>query len=107
MRRLAIAALLMTGCASGAPPTQAVNERAAARLAEFDQTGEAQDCLSRGFETIVAVDAARLLVRANFNDYYLNAADPLCEGAQWFGARLAHESEGPGACRVGTLFFSG
>ena len=99
MSRFALAALMLTACASGAPPASSVNERAAARLAEFDQTGEAQDCLTRGFETIVAVDEARLLVRANFDDYYLNTPDPLCEGAHWFGAQLAHESEGPGACK--------
>jgi hypothetical protein len=98
MMRLALAATLIAGCASSAPLAPQVNERAAARLADFDDTGEAVACLRRGFETIIAVDAARLLVRANFDDYYLNAPKPECAEALWSGARLAHESDGPGAC---------
>ncbi|MEM9014474.1 MAG: DUF6491 family protein [Pseudomonadota bacterium] len=68
-----------------------ISERTAARLAEFDKTGETQSCINtRRINTITALDERHFLVRVGVNDYYLNKLSNSCNGADRQSNRLQY-----------------
>ena len=76
-----------------------MSERAAKRLAQFEQTGEMKTCLNvRSINSMTALDDNHILVRTGVNDYYLNRASG-CGGAARSGNRLQYTISGGNLCR--------
>lgn len=102
MNKTAIAAplaLIVASCAS-AGSTYEMSESVAARLAEFEKTGETDTCLSiRRINSITPLDERNLLVRVGVNDYYLNRPRNRCAGADRVGNRLQYKISGGMLCR--------
>lgn len=68
------------GCATS--NAERINESAAAKLAEFDRTGETVTCISTTrIDSIQAVDEKTLLIKAGPNAYYVSDLKSRCSGA--------------------------
>jgi hypothetical protein len=94
------AVLATAGCATAASDDGAISERAAERLAQFEATGETENCLSvMRIQSITALDERHLLVRVSTNNYYLNKVSGKCNGAQWAGNRLQYTITTGQLCR--------
>jgi len=94
------AGLAAAGCATAAPGDDAMSERAAERLAQFEATGETENCLrTTRIQSITALDDRHLLVRASGNNYYLNKVSGKCSGAHWAGSRLQYTITTGQLCR--------
>ncbi len=94
------AVMATAGCATTAYDDGAMSERAAERLAQFEATGETENCLSsRRIQSITALDERHLLVRVSVNDYYLNKVSGKCNGAQCAVNRLQYTITTGQLCR--------
>ncbi len=77
-----------------------MSDRAAERLAQFEATGETEDCLSTTrIQSITPLDDRHFLVRVGTNDYYLNKVSSRCGGASRAGNRLQYTISGGQLCR--------
>ncbi len=95
---VAIAAFAGSACASGG--SYEMSEKASARLAEFDQTGDYQTCLGlRQINQIKALDEHNFLVRVGLNQYYLNRVSGRCTGASSTFNRLQYTTSISQLCR--------
>jgi hypothetical protein len=95
---LLVCVLAAAGCAS--TPGERVNEAAAAKLAEFDRTGDVQSCLNtRNIDSITAVDERTLLVRVGVNTYYVNDLSGRCSGATGISNRFEYKTSTGQLCR--------
>lgn len=81
LRKLIIAgAVWAAGCA--AANAERINESAAAKLAEYDRTGDVTSCMNlRQISSIEAVDESTLLIKSGVNDYYVSDIKGRCGGA--------------------------
>ncbi len=94
----AIAAFASAACASGG--SYEMSEKASARLAEFEQTGDYQTCLGlRQINQIKALDDYNFLVRVGVNKYYLNKVSGRCNGASSTFNRLQYTTSLSQLCR--------
>ncbi|MAW78603.1 MAG: hypothetical protein CMI63_00045 [Parvularcula sp.] len=103
MKKTAIAAALiaMSGaaCATTDGNSEA-SEEVAARLAEFEPTGETTACVNlTRIRSIDPLDDYRFLVRTGVNDYYLNEVSGRCNGAARAGNRLQYTTSTGQLCR--------
>ncbi len=68
------------GCASS--NAERINESAAAKLAEFDRTGETVSCITTmRIDSIQAVDEKTLLIKTGPSEYYVSDLKSRCSGA--------------------------
>ncbi len=87
-----------TGCATGA--SNPVDEAAAAKLAEYDRTGEMTTCLNiTQIASIKAVDEKTLLIRSGVNDYYVSDLPGRCNGATRNSTRFEYTTSTSQLCR--------
>lgn len=93
-----IGAIVVAGCATaGAEP---VNESAAAKLAEYDRTGDVTSCLNvTQIASIEAVDEKTLLIRSGVNNYYVSDLSSRCNGATRGSTRFEYTTSTPQLCR--------
>lgn len=99
--------VLFTGFASAALAACAtagdsyeMSEKTAARLAEFEATGETESCLSlTRIQSITALDDRHLLVRSTGKYYYLNKVSGRCNGASRPGNRIQYTVSANQLCR--------
>ncbi len=100
MKRLSIlTALAVAACASAGGAYQ-MSDKTAARLAEYEKTGESERCLSSNMISgIEAIDERHFLVRVGAGRYYLNALSSSCHGAGRAGNRLQYEVSIGQLCR--------
>ena len=92
------AAALVAACATTAKDE--LSAKAAAKLAEFDRTGEMDDCLSIvSVNQMTPLSDSLLLVRVGVNDYYLNELSGRCSGASRPGNRLQYTTSLSRLCR--------
>ena len=97
---VACSAVLAAGCATTASDDEAMSERAAERLAQFEATGETETCLSTTrIQSITALDERHLLVRVSASNYYLNKVSGKCNGAHRAGNRLQYTISTGQLCR--------
>ncbi len=97
----AAALIAVTGaaCATASSDNE-TSEEVAARLAEFEPTGETETCLNTTrIRSIDALDDRRFLVRVGVNDYYLNEISGRCSGAARAGNRLQYTISTGQLCR--------
>ena len=86
------------GCATAA--TERVDEDAAARLAQFEQTGEFETCLGlREITQITPVTETKLLVKVGAGKYYLNETTSRCNRATSGFTRLEYTTSLSQLCR--------
>ncbi len=100
--RAALAAVIaLTGAACAtAGANDEISEKVAAKLAEFEPTGETTACLSTTrIRSIDALDDKRFLVRVGVSDYYLNEVSGRCSGASRAGNRLQYTISTGQLCR--------
>ncbi len=100
----ALAAFACLGCASvqasGEQARDDMSEKTAARLANYEETGETVSCLNvTRIRSIDALDDKRFLVTATGGDYYLNETSGRCSGAGRFGNALQYTISGGSLCR--------
>ena len=75
-----LGATLLASCATG-PITDRVDDRVAAKLAQYEPTGERRTCLNvRSINSIQAATETKLLVRVGANRYFLNETSDRCQG---------------------------
>lgn len=92
-------ALAAASCAS-AGSSYEMSESVAARLAEFEKTGETETCVNvRRINSITPLDERNFLVRVGVNDYYLNRPRNRCAGADRAFNRLQYKVSGSMLCR--------
>ena len=92
-------AAMVSACATTSPREE-ISAEAAARLAEFERTGEVETCLNiRSINQITALDERHFLVRVGVNQYYLNEIDGRCSGADRAGNRLQYSTSIGQLCR--------
>lgn len=90
--------ITIAGCATTS--VARVNEAAAAKLAEYDRTGEVRNCLSSAqIDSIVAVDEKTLLIRSGVNDYYVSDLSSRCSGATGASNRFQYSTSTAQLCR--------
>lgn len=86
------------GCATSS--AERIDEGAAAKLAEFDRTGETVSCLSvRQISSIEAVDERTLLIRSGVNNYYVSDLKNRCNGATSGFNRFEYSTSTGQLCR--------
>ncbi|MFZ5619356.1 MAG: DUF6491 family protein [Pseudomonadota bacterium] len=97
-KTILIGALSALGCATtGAEP---VNDEAAAKLAEYNRTGEKTNCLNTTYiDQITAVDEKTLLIRARVSDYYVVDLSGRCNGATRISNRFEYTTSTGQLCR--------
>jgi len=94
---LIIAGTVLAACATAS--TGAMSEKAAAKLAQFDRTGEIKNCLGiRQISSIDALDDRHFLVRAG-SQYYLNVTGGRCSNAGRAGYYLQYSTSLSQLCR--------
>lgn len=101
-KKLFLAALiaLPIGACATAGASDEISEKVAAKLAEFEPTGETTTCLNTTrIRSIDALDDKRLLVRTNSNGYYLNEISGRCSGAARAGNRIQYTISTGQLCR--------
>ena len=101
MRILRLTLLLLTAgsCATSGGGYQ-MSERTAARLAEFEKTGDIERCLNTTrINRIEPLDEYHLLFVTGANDYYLNEPRSGCSGAQRYSNRLQYTISMSQLCR--------
>lgn len=97
---LGVAAMAIAACTTASSEEAALSEDAAARLAEFDRTGERRSCLPlRRINQITAIDDRNFLVRVGTNDYYLNELRSRCNGAARSFNRIQYTTSTGSLCR--------
>lgn len=98
MKRSLFIWLAAAGCASAG--AERVDERAAAKLAEFERTGDVTSCLNVArISSIEAVDEQTFLVRTGVNDYYVSDLPSRCNGATRNSTRLEYTTSTAQLCR--------
>lgn len=102
MRFRIIAALspfaALAACASVAPAE--LSEKAAAKLADYEKTGESESCISLSrIDQIDPLSDSLFLVRAKGNDYYLNEVSGRCTNAGRSFTRLQYTTSLSQLCR--------
>ena len=98
MIAVAACAAAVVGCATVERPE--ITEEAAARLAEFERTGEMETCLNlRSISQIDPLDERHFLVRVGSSRYYLNEIPGRCTGAGRFNNRLQYTTSINQLCR--------
>ena len=76
-----------------------MSEKAAERLAGFEQTGEVTNCLSSArIRSMKAIDDSHFLVRVG-GQYYLNTVSHRCHGASRAGNRIQYTNSTGSLCR--------
>ena len=85
-----IAALALFGCATTS--SYEMSEETAARLAEFERTGEMDACLSLRSLNITPLDERHFLVREGVSRFYLNEVNGNCSGAGRANNRLQYRT---------------
>ncbi len=99
-RIFGVAVLACASAACASTDSYEMSEEAAARLAEFDRTGEYRSCLGlRQISQIKALDERTFLVRVGVNDYYLNQLSSSCTGADNSFNRLQYTTSQSQLCR--------
>lgn len=94
------AVLTVAGCATAGDNSAEISDRAAARLAEFERTGDVETCLNVSRITqMTALDERHLLVRSGVNDYYLNEISGRCANADRISYRLQYTVSAGQLCR--------
>jgi len=95
---IVVAACAAAGCASTS--SYEMSEEVAARLAEFERTGDYETCLGlRRIDQIKPLDERNFLVRVGVNDYYLNQLSSSCNGADSTFNRLQYTTSLSSLCR--------
>lgn len=99
LRTMTIAGLIWAaGCATSS--AERVNEGAAAKLAEYERTGEVTSCMNvRQIASIEAVDEKTLLIRSGVNDYYVSDIKGRCSGATSTFNRFEYTTSTAQLCR--------
>lgn len=86
------------GCATS--NAERINESAAAKLAEYDRTGEVTSCMNvRQISSIDAVDENTLLIKSGVNDYYVSDIKGRCSGATSTFNRFEYTTSTGQLCR--------
>ena len=97
---VAAATLAAVGCATAKPSDPQMTEKAAAKLAKFDVTGETKRCIgSNLIRSIDALDDWHFLVTTTSGDYYLNKVSGRCSGAGSLSNRLQYSTTTGQLCR--------
>lgn len=97
---LGVVPLALAGACATASAGDDLSEKAAARLAEFDRTGETRSCLSlRSVTQITPLSEKLLLVRVGVGDFYLNEVSGTCSNADTFFTRLEYRTSLSQLCR--------
>ncbi len=95
---IAVAAFAGAACASSG--SYEMSEKASARLAEFERTGDYQTCLGlRQISQIKPLDEHNFLVRVGLNQYYLNKVSGRCSGADRTFNRIQYTTSISQLCR--------
>ncbi len=77
-----------------------MSDKVAAKLADFESTGETISCLNTTqIRTMDALDDWRFLIRASGGDYYLNEVPNRCNGAARAGNYIQYRISGSQLCR--------
>ncbi len=92
--------LAAAGCTTAIGGRDEISEKVAARLAQFERTGEMESCLSpTRIRSMTALDDYRFLVTTSGGGTYLNEVSGRCSGAGDFGNRIQYELVGGQLCR--------
>lgn len=97
---MAAAIASVTGCATAGGERGGISEKAAAKLAEFERTGDIKSCVNiRSISQMTALDDRHFLVRTGANDYYLNEISGRCAGASNGFNRIQYSTSISQLCR--------
>ncbi len=95
---LATAAAAVTACATGGG--YEISEATAAKLAEFEKTGDVTNCLQlRAIDQIKPLDERNFLIEVGSNNYYLAELSSSCNGADSTFNRLEYTTSLSSLCR--------
>lgn len=92
------ATALIAACATTGSSYE-MSEEVAAKLAEFEKTGEVDNCVPLRNMNINALDERNFLIRVGVNDYYLAELSSSCNGADRSFNRLQYETSLSQLCR--------
>ncbi len=93
------ATALLAACAT-AGSSYEMSDEVAAKLAEFEKTGEVRNCIQlRAIDQIKPLDERNFLIEAGVNDYYLAELGSSCNGADSTLNRLQIETSQSSLCR--------
>jgi hypothetical protein len=97
-KTLIVGLIWAAGCATSS--AERIDESAAAKLAEFDRTGETVNCLSvTRISSIEAVDEKTLLIRTGVTGYYVSDLKNRCNGATSGFNRFEYSTSTGQLCR--------
>ena len=97
-KAILIGVVWAAGCATSS--AERINENAAAKLAEYDRTGEVTSCVNvRQISSIDAVDEKTLLIKAGVNDYYVSDLKSRCSGSTSTFNRFEYTTSTAQLCR--------
>ena len=101
LKKAILIGVAMTGlaaCATGGG--YVMTEKTAARLAEFERTGDVDSCLNTStINQIDAIDERHFLIRQGANRYYLNELRSSCYGAGRGNNRIQYTTSISQLCR--------
>jgi len=90
--------IFAAACATSA--SGGVSEKAAAKLAQYDATGETTSCIGlRNIRSMSALDDRHFLVKVNGGKVYLNKTRGRCSGAHRNFNRLQYKTSQNRLCR--------
>ncbi len=93
------ATALLAACAT-AGSGYVMSDEVAAKLAEFEKTGEVKNCLQlRTIDQIRPLDERNFLIETGVNDYYLAELSSSCSGAASSFNRLQYTTSLSSLCR--------
>ena len=93
------ASAMLAACAT-AGSSYEMSEEVAAKLAQFERTGDVDNCLSlRSIDSIDALDERNFLIEMRSNDYYLSELSSSCINADGVNTRLQYETTLAQLCR--------
>ncbi len=93
------ATALLAACAT-AGSSYEMSDEVAAKLAEFEKTGEVANCLPlRSIDQIRPLDERTFLIETGVNDYYLAELRSSCNGADSSFNRLQYETSLSSLCQ--------
>lgn len=99
LKHLMIAGVIWAaGCATSS--AERINDSAAAKLAEYDRTGEVTSCMNlRQISTMDAVDERTLLIKTGVSDYYVSDLKGRCSGATSSFNRFEYSTSSSQLCQ--------
>ena len=97
---LALGATALVAACATTGSSYEMSEEVAAKLAEFEKTGDVRNCLPlRSIDQIKPLDERNFLVEAGASDFYLAELSSSCNGADSTFNRLQYETSTSQLCR--------